>query len=476
MRSMTFLRIFVLGVALISLPSKIFSQTPPAAPPPPATPGTTPPAPQKVVVDPVANDDQIAKRLEKILVATQWFEKPRVEVKQGVVFLYGTAETDEYKSWAGTVVQNTEDVVAVVNKMDVKHPDLWNFGPALRGISDLWRSLLRSLPFIGVGLLILGISLWLARMVKPLVERLLVSQISIPLLRDLIARICSIVVLIIGLYLTMSVSGTTQLALTLLGGTGLIGLVLGIAFKDITENFLASIFLSMQRPFQTGDLVEIVDIQGYVQRLTVRSTIVITVDGNYVQIPNAIVYKNTIRNFTNNPNRRDDFEVFLPHDKSITLAQETAMKVLNQHPDVLKKPEALVLVEKMTPTTINLRIYYWTDCVKHNPQAIRSSVLRLIKHAFYDAKLLILPGPDEIVFPKEIPIRLMNRNEASRNGGNGHPAQAPEESQKPQPVRTDAERSMNEAEQMQEQAEQSRMVESDVNLLNKTARTSDAQR
>lgn len=468
MRS-TFLTRFLLAiVAAACLETQLLAQAAPVANPPTTAPATTPPAPQKVVVDPVANDDQIAKRLEKILIATEWFEKPRVEAKQGVVFLYGTAETDEYKNWAGTVVQNTEDVVAVVNKMGVKRPTLWNFGPALRGIGDLWRSLLRSLPFVGVGALILAVSFWLARVIKPIIEKLLATQINIPLLRDLIARICSIIVIITGLYLTMSVSGTTQLALTLLGGTGLIGLVLGIAFKDITENFLASIFLSMQRPFQTGDLVEIVNIQGYVQRLTVRSTIVVTVDGNYVQIPNAIVYKNTIRNFTNNPNRRDDFEVFLPHDKSITLAQETAMTVLNQHPDVLKKPEALVLVEKMTTTTINLRIYYWTDCIQHNQQAVRSSVIRLIKHAFYDAKLLNLAGPSEIVFPREIPIRLLHREDSRRNGGNGHAKQCPDEGEKPQPVRTAAEKSTNEAEQIQEQAEQSRTVESNVNLLNKT--------
>ena len=46
-------------------------------------------------------------------------------------------------------------------------------------------------------------------------------------------------------------------------------LAIGIAFGDITENFLASIFLSMQRPFETGDLVEISHVTGFVQQLNV---------------------------------------------------------------------------------------------------------------------------------------------------------------------------------------------------------------
>ena len=81
------------------------------------------------------------------------------------------------------------------------------------------------------------------------------------------------------------------------GGTGLIGLAVGIAFRDITENFLASILLSMQRPFETGDMVEITGVTGLVQQRNVRTTILMTLDGNLVQVPNASVCKNSFRNF-----------------------------------------------------------------------------------------------------------------------------------------------------------------------------------
>jgi small-conductance mechanosensitive channel len=53
----------------------------------------------------------------------------------------------------------------------------------------------------------------------------------------------------------LRVSGLTRLALTVIGGTGIAGLVLGIAFRDIMENFLASILISMQQPFRASDLI-----------------------------------------------------------------------------------------------------------------------------------------------------------------------------------------------------------------------------
>lgn len=156
---------------------------------------------------------------------------------------------------------------------------------------------------------------------------------------DVIARGVGGLVVICGGYLILRVSGLTQLALTVVGGTGLIGLIIGIAFRDITENFLASIFLSMQRPFETGDLVEVSGVTGYVQQLNMRTTILMTLDGNFVQIPNACVYKSNLRNFTTTPNRREDFVVGIGYDTAISEAQEIAQKVLADHPAVLNDPE-----------------------------------------------------------------------------------------------------------------------------------------
>jgi small-conductance mechanosensitive channel len=138
-------------------------------------------------------------------------------------------------------------------------------------------------------------------------RRLLQPRLAVALLREVIARSVGVLVFILGLYLVLRIAGLTRLALTMLGGTGLLGLVIGIAFRDITENVLASILLSVQRPFRVGDLVDIAGVIGYVQQLNVRTTVLMALSGHHVQIPNATVYKSIIRNYTSNPNRREDF-------------------------------------------------------------------------------------------------------------------------------------------------------------------------
>ena len=87
-------------------------------------------APAKVDVNPVARDEEILKRLQSVLYATNWFTDPQVRVAEGVVFLSGKVESEEIKKWAGNLARNTQDVVAVVNRMEVLEPPVWDFRPA----------------------------------------------------------------------------------------------------------------------------------------------------------------------------------------------------------------------------------------------------------------------------------------------------------------------------------------------------------
>jgi small conductance mechanosensitive channel len=364
-------------------------------------------APAKVDVKPVAHDEEIRKRLQSVLDATDWFIDPQVRVEEGVVFLNGKVESDELKKWAGDLAHNTQDVVAVVNRLRITEQSVWDFRQAWSGMMVLWRDFIRALPFIVFGLLILALSVVCALLTTRGVQALLRPRIRTKLLRNVIARAAGGLVVICGIYLILRVSGLTQLALTLVGGTGLIGLIVGIAFRDITENFLASIFLSMQPPFETGDLVEIAGTTGYVQQLNIRTTILMTLDGNLVQIPNASVYKNTLSNFTTNANRCENFVVGIGYDDAINEAQEIARKVLVDHPAVLNDPEPAVLADSLGKSTVNLRVYFWINGREYSWLKVRSSVIRLVKRAFQEHGISMPDEAREVVFPQGIPVTML---------------------------------------------------------------------
>jgi small-conductance mechanosensitive channel len=282
-----------------------------------------------------------------------------------------------------------------------------------------------------------------------------------------IARAAGGLVVLSGVYMILRVSGLTQLALTLVGGTGLIGLILGIAFRDITENFLSSIFLSIQQPFETGDLVEISGVTGYVQQLNMRTTILMTLDGNLAQIPNATVYKTIVSNFTTSPNRRADFLVGIGYDDAIAEAQEIARKVLADHPAVLKDPEPSVLADSLGSATVNLRVYFWLNGREHSWLKVRSSVIRLVKRAFQSHGVSMPDEAREVVFPQGIPVTLIAEKSTDAQG-NAPGKRLPAESRhaEPEVVSTKAEAGLySESIVIEEQAREARPLKDEENLL-----------
>jgi len=368
------------------------------------TAGTT-----TLAIEPVAHDAAIRERLKSVLDATGWFPESRVRVENGVVFLGGPAKSEELKQWAGDLARNTQGVAAVANQMEVATASVWDFSLALGGLSGLWQDLARAMPIMVLGFLILalfGVAAWFsARSVRALLR----ERVRAKLLRDLLALSTGVIVLLLGAYIVLRISGLTQLALTLVGGTGLVGLALGIAFRGITENYLASIFLSVQRPFQTGDLVEISGVTGYVKQLNIRTTVLMTLDGNLAQLPNSTVYVSTIRNFTATPNRREDFTIGIGYDDPIDCAQEVAHRVLADHPAVLKEPGPWVLADSLGAATVNLKVYFWLNGRENSWLKVRSSVIRLVKRAYQEHGISMPDEAREVVFPRGIPVTVLRQ-------------------------------------------------------------------
>jgi small conductance mechanosensitive channel len=424
-----------------------------------------PETPEKVDVNPVAADTEIESRLVRILEATGWFEKPKARVDEGVVFLSGQVDTEPHKEWAAKLAAKTQDVVAVVNRIEVREKSMWDLSDAYGELTTLGSKMVQNSPLILVGLLCLALTWWASGWTARITAGLFQRRMKSILLGDVASRAAAIPVFLLGLYLVLKISGLTRLAMTVLGGTGLVALVIGFAFRDIAENFLASILISIQRPFAMGDLIEVAGHKGYLQSVNTRSALLMTLEGNHVQIPNATIYKETITNFTANPNARFDFTVGIGYDDSISKAQSIALKVLEDHAAVVSDPESMVLVESLGAATVNLRVYFWINIAEFSAFKVRSAVIRLTKRAFDQAGISMPDEAREVVFPAGVPVRMISEQDRAIE------SLASSQEKKPVPEEEDA--SVNEAEgdlsseanEIEQQARQSRSPEAGQNLF-----------
>ena len=128
-----------------------------------------------------------------------------------------------------------------------------------------------------------------------------------------------------------------------LGAAGVAGLAVGFAVKDTIENYVASVMLSVRQPFRPNDHVVIDGKEGRVIRLTSRATVLMTLDGNHLRIPNGAVFKAVILNYTRNAERRFDFKLGVDADDD---AQAAATLGVDQRLDIVRLVEARELARR----------------------------------------------------------------------------------------------------------------------------------
>jgi small conductance mechanosensitive channel len=179
---------------------------------------------------------------------------------------------------------------------------------------------------------------------------------------------------------------------SLIGSVGLIGLAIGFAVRDVIENYLASVLLSLRQPFRPDDLVSIDGREGRVLRLNSRATMLMDLDGNHVRIPNSIVYKATIVNFDRNPARRFSFRIHVDPDQPLSQALSVAGHALAETPGILADPAPMVVPDAFGEASTDLLCHAWINQQQVDLAKVRGAALIAIQTAFARAGIA-MPVP-----------------------------------------------------------------------------------
>ena len=329
-----------------------------------------------------------------------------------------------------------------------------------------WQAFMVKLPAIALGLVILMLTLWLAGRVSQALIRPVRYLSSSPLLRSVCQRAVSLILILLALYIFLKLSGLTEFAVAIMSGTGVLGLILGFAFRDIAENMIASLLLTVQRPFRIDDVVQINSYTGVVQKVTTRATTLVDFDGNHIQIPNAVIYKGTIKNLTANPKMRGQFTLGIGYDADCQQAQRLALELIGEHPNVLKEPEPLVLVDELGSATVNLKVYFWINVESTSVIKMASVLMRDLVELFTAQGISMPDDAREVIFPQGVPVTMVNNQEQVSDNKEpvkqspaSKPASAPKKSQA---AHDDV---SSENDDIRRQAEEARAPEQGANIL-----------
>jgi small-conductance mechanosensitive channel len=338
------------------------------------------------------NQDQaIEVRLREIFSELEGAESLRVNVVSGIVSLSGEVLTQNTREQVVKLARQVEGVVEVKDKTSLVRDVKRQIAPAIQRLNELVSDIVGYLPLLAFAIIIF-LGFWLIAFLLAKWDGLYRRFSANEFLADFLRQITRLAVLALGLLVAFELLNATALIGTVLGAAGLFSLALGFALRDTVENYVAGILLSIKQPFVHSDLVDIEGQEGHVLRLTSRATIVMTLDGNQVRIPNAKVFNGIVINYTRNPERRFQFDVGVSVDSNLAAAQHLAASTLLEMEGVVEDPPPRVDVQALGDFNITLRVYGWVDQRRFAFLKVKSEAIRLVKEAF-DAADIIMPEP-----------------------------------------------------------------------------------
>ena len=314
-----------------------------------------------------------------------------VRAVDGVVTLTGTVTDSQLEEQLRQTVASMDGVLAVRDKIELDLSVTGQVDPVAGRLQTLGLNLLRYLPLAAIALAVVLvfwlIAAWLGGD-RAIYRRFSGSQ---PV-QELIRSVVRLGILVLGIVIALDILNATAVVGGILGAAGVVGIAVGFAFRDLIENYIASLMLSIRQPFRPDDHVIIDGKEGVVSRLTTRSTILMTFDGNTLRLPNSLVFKSVITNFTSQPERRFEFTVGVGYDVDLTTAQRIGLETISSVDGVLDEPAPTARVDELGDSTVTLQFLAWVNQDTHVLGAVRSRTLATIKRVF-DEHDIDMPEP-----------------------------------------------------------------------------------
>jgi small-conductance mechanosensitive channel len=217
-----------------------------------------------------------------------------------------------------------------------------------------------------------------------------------------IKKFFAIVIYIVAIFILLGIWRLRGTLTGLLAGAGIVGIVIGLAIRDIISDLLAGIILFFDRPFRVGDALVIGNVGGKVLDIGIRSVKLKTWDGVFATIPNRKVCSEVLKNYTKYNQRRLEVVVGVDYDSDLEKVQEAITKAVNRKDvPILKDPEPIIALETLDASSINFKVLFWFSTDVGIPWiTLRGKLIQAIVEEFRKQKISI-PFPQVTISSRE---------------------------------------------------------------------------
>jgi small-conductance mechanosensitive channel len=179
--------------------------------------------------------------------------------------------------------------------------------------------------------------------------------------RDALMAMVGYIGFIIAAIVALRFSGVSVASLAIIAGALSVGI--GFGLQSIANNFISGLILLFERPIKSGDFVTIAGVEGFVRKISIRSTEIETLDRRNVIVPNSELISGQVTNWVlRDPHGRLTLNVGVAYGSDVELVQKLLVEAAMEHPDVIKEgrapgPKALFMAFGESSLDFELRIW-----------------------------------------------------------------------------------------------------------------------
>jgi MscS family membrane protein len=152
----------------------------------------------------------------------------------------------------------------------------------------------------------------------------------------------------------------------IIAGLGLFGVAIGLGAQDLFKNLIAGLLVLAEKRFLPGDWIKVDGVvEGTVEEINFRSTLVRRFDKGPVYVPNSKLSDNAVTNFSRMTHRRTYWIIGVRYDATVEQLQQIRDKVLDYvltHPEYAVPPEVstFMRVDSFNASSIDFMLYCFT--------------------------------------------------------------------------------------------------------------------
>ena len=226
----------------------------------------------------------------------------------------------------------------------------------IEGIKAL---IISKIPLIIGALIIVLIGFWIADLVGNIAVKAMKAKGVDSSIRSFVR---TMIVLVLKIIVILSAISTLGVNInSIIAALGATGIAAGLGLQESVSQFASGISILINKPFKSGDYVELENVSGKVSEIKLMYTTLITLDNKQIIVPNSHITSNNLINYTAQSKRRLDLVYSISYNTDISKAKQVLSEVVENYELVLKNPEPIIAVKEHASNSINIACYVWCN-------------------------------------------------------------------------------------------------------------------